>query len=88
MATQSILSKAVLAGVVAAAAAASFSGAVLAADKEKCYGVVKAQKNDCANASGAHSCAGQASEDASGGDWVYVPAGLCQKLAGGSTEPK
>lgn len=54
-------------------------------DKEKCYGIVKAGKNDC-GASG-HSCAGQASADASGNEWIFVPKGLCDKLAGGSTEP-
>ena len=28
--------------------------------KEKCYGIAKAGKNDCAAANGSHSCAGQA----------------------------
>ncbi len=56
-----------------------------AADKEKCYGVVKAGMNDCGNASGTHSCAGMAKKDADSGEWVYVPKGLCDKLAGGST---
>ncbi len=59
-----------------------------AGEKEKCYGVVKAGKNDCANAAGTHSCAGQAKKDADGGEWVYVPKGLCDKLAGGSVTPK
>ena len=27
--------------------------------KEKCFGIAKAGQNDCANASGTHSCAGQ-----------------------------
>lgn len=55
---------------------------------EKCYGVVKAGKNDCKSMSGKHSCAGQASKDGVGDEWVYVPEGLCDKLAGGSTTPK
>ena len=59
-----------------------------AKEKEKCYGVVKAGKNDCANAAGTHSCAGSAATDADGGEWVYVPKGLCNKLVGGSPEPK
>jgi uncharacterized membrane protein len=51
---------------------------------EKCYGVAKAGKNDCAN--GAHSCAGHAgAKDGAANEWVKVPAGLCAKLAGGST---
>lgn len=56
------------------------------AAKEKCYGVVKAGANDCASADGAHSCAGQASEDANANEWVLVPEGLCDKLSGGSKE--
>lgn len=56
------------------------------ASKEKCYGVAKAGKNDCANKAGTHSCAGQSTTDGDAGEWVYVPAGLCDKLVGGSTE--
>ena len=48
---------------------------------EKCAGVVKAGKNDCGAAG--HSCAGQAATDADANEWVFVPAGLCDKLAGG-----
>jgi uncharacterized membrane protein len=58
-------------------------GADASKDKEKCYGVVKAGKNDCAAKDGSNSCAGQATKDSSANDWVYVPAGLCDKLAGG-----
>lgn len=57
------------------------------AEKEKCYGVVKAGKNDCGNAAGTHSCAGQASVDADGGEWLSLPKGICERLAGGSLEP-
>lgn len=56
------------------------------ADKEKCYGVAKAGKNDCANAAGTHSCAAQSSVDGGKDEWVYVPKGLCEKLVGGSLE--
>jgi len=62
---------------------------VLAADKpemEKCYGVAKAGKNDCAGA--AHSCAGQSTMDAAGKDWISVPKGTCEKLATGSLTAK
>ncbi len=57
------------------------------ADKEKCYGVVKAGKNDCGSADKAHACAGHASVDASGQEWVALPKGVCEKLANGSLEP-
>lgn len=79
-------------GFVAGAVAMAVTGAMAdneahAADKEKCYGVVKAGHNDCANAAGTHSCEGQASVDGDGGEWVAVPKGLCERLVGGSTEP-
>ncbi len=54
--------------------------------KEKCYGVVAKGMNDCGSSS--HSCAGQAKADSHPEEWVYVPAGLCDRLAGGSKEPK
>lgn len=50
---------------------------------ERCYGVAKAGKNDCGTAS--HGCANQAEKDNMASEWVKVPAGLCAKLAGGST---
>ncbi len=51
--------------------------------KEKCYGVVKAGKNDCGSSDGSHSCAGQATKDSEATEWVYLPEGVCDKLAGG-----
>lgn len=69
-----------------AAVPVSAQGHDVAADMEKCYGVAKAGKNDCASADGAHSCAGAAATDGSKLEWVTVPKGLCDKLAGGSTE--
>ncbi len=56
-----------------------------APEMEKCYGVAKAGKNDCANAAKTHSCAGQATVDGDHGEYVNVPKGFCDKLAGGST---
>lgn len=55
-----------------------------AADKEKCYGIVKAGANDC-GANG-HSCAGQAEVDNDPNEWVYMPKGLCERIAGASLE--
>lgn len=51
-------------------------------DKEKCYGVVKAGKNDCQTATSA--CAGTSTTDGQKDAWVLVPAGLCDKIVGGS----
>jgi uncharacterized membrane protein len=57
-----------------------------AADKEKCYGIAKAGKNDCA-ASG-HSCAGQAKMDNQPQEWNYVPKGECEKMGGKTAPPE
>ena len=73
--------------VLAAAAAVAATGAATEAqakEKEKCYGVSKAGKNACA--ANGHACAGQAKTDGDAAEWVYTPKGLCDKLAGGSTE--
>ena len=51
-------------------------------EKEKCYGVAKAGKNDCAWAGG--SCSGPAKSDAEKGAWLLLPKGVCEKLAGSS----
>ena len=50
---------------------------------EKCYGITKAGKNDCAE--GAHSCAGQATQARDPKSFVLLPAGDCAKIQGGKT---
>lgn len=47
---------------------------------EKCAGVSKTGKNDCA--ANGHGCAGMAKKDNDPNEWVYVPQGLCSKLGG------
>lgn len=79
-----ILSVTALAGALALSIAMPTVPAQ-AADMEKCYGVVKAGHNDC-GANG-HSCAGAAKKDRDPNEWIMVPAGLCARLAGGSTTP-
>lgn len=64
----------------------ALSTPAIAAEKEKCYGMAQAGKNDCASASGAHSCAGQATTDHDKNDWKYVAKGSCEKM-GGSLQP-
>jgi uncharacterized membrane protein len=76
-------------GSLLALGAAVFATPTFAADTpdtEKCYGVSKAGKNDCAGA--AHACAGQSKVDAAGKDWINVPKGTCGKLANGSLTAK
>ena len=53
---------------------------------EKCYGVVKAGKNDCAGSG--HACAGQAKADGSAKEFVKLPKGTCERLVGGSLTSK
>jgi uncharacterized membrane protein len=70
-------------------AVGALAGSAQAADdkgKEKCYGVAKAGKNDCA-AKG-HSCAGQSKMEGDAKEWIYVPAGTCERIVGGSTTAK
>ncbi len=47
-----------------------------------CYGINAIGKNDCA--AGAHSCAGQSQINRDPASFVLLPAGDCQKIAGGS----
>ncbi len=78
-----------LAGAVALTALGLSSTAAEAINdkEEKCYGVVKAGKNGCGSADGAHACAAQAKVDSSGVEWVALPKGTCEKLTGGSVTP-
>ena len=56
------------------------------AKAEKCYGIVKANKNDCQTRSNA--CAGHATADRQADAWVYLPKGTCEKVAGGTLASK
>ena len=58
------------------------------ASKEKCFGIAKAGANDCASATGSHSCAGTATKDNDKGDWKYVDKGTCDKMGGSMMAPK
>lgn len=83
MKTATILASAVAAAV---STAALFSAPAFAAENEKCYGVAAAGQNDCQTAS--NSCAGQVTDAGRGDAYIYVPTGTCQKINGGSLEPK
>ncbi len=77
--------------LIAAAAASLLSTLLVAApavaqEKEKCYGIAAAGKNDCANLSGTHSCAGQSKVDADVGEWKYVAKGTCASMKGMTAE--
>ncbi len=94
MTAKTLLSGAFLASAVASALSA---GSVLmttdavAADKEKCYGIAMAGKNDCAAGPGT-TCAGTSKVDFQGNSWKYVDAGTCVGMTAdgdrkGSLEP-
>ena len=77
--------------MIAATAAAVMSMSMLAVpaaaqEKEKCYGISKAGQNDCASASGSHSCAGQSKVDMDKGEWKYVAKGTCKTMKGLTAE--
>jgi uncharacterized membrane protein len=52
---------------------------------EKCFGIVRGGQNDCF--SPANSCGKDLDADNDPNAWIYVPAGTCDKIAGGSTAP-
>jgi uncharacterized membrane protein len=87
MAAHKRASAAVVAGALTALLAAAPASTVLAADgdMEKCYGVAKAGQNDCAAGEGT-TCQGTSTVDGQKNAWIYLPAGLCEKLVGGSLE--
>jgi len=84
--------------VIASALAAAITGTVLVSAQagpapeptfkaEKCYGIAKAGKNDCAS-TGNNSCAGTSKANADPRAWIYVPAGYCERIVNGSLKPK
>lgn len=68
----------------------SLSAATAHAEKkvemEKCYGIVKAGKNDC-GVKGENTCAGQNKVNNDPNAWIFVPKGVCNKITGGSLKP-
>ncbi|RQO55307.1 hypothetical protein DBR47_20735 [Paucibacter sp. KBW04] len=77
-----VLIASALASVCALGLLSPASAAEEKAAKEKCYGISKAGQNDCANLSGSHSCAGQATAAMTPDEWKYVPKGSCKSLKG------
>ncbi len=86
--------------VIASALAAAITGPALIASAmtattpqqpafkaEKCYGIAKAGKNDCA-ATGNSSCAGTSKLNGDPKAWIYVAEGYCERIVNGSLQPK
>ena len=53
---------------------------------EKCYGIAKAGKNDCA--ANGHACQGHGKADGNAREWIYVPKGTCERIVGGALAAK
>ena len=72
-------SLAALAGIALATTLAAPAAQAEKKAMEKCYGVAKAGKNDCAAGPGT-SCAGTSTSDYQGDAWKLVPKGTCTKM--------
>ena len=84
---KNLLSSFVL-GVSAFAITTSPALAKSSSKLEKCYGVVKAGKNDCADLKNVHSCAGSAKVDGGADEWLLLPEGTCDRIVGGTLVAK
>ncbi|MES2771466.1 MAG: DUF2282 domain-containing protein [Pseudomonadota bacterium] len=74
-----------LAGVLALGLAGLSQEALAAkGEMEKCYSIVKAEKNDCSGVN--NSCVGTNKVDAAVDGWIYLPKGSCEKIIGASLE--
>ena len=82
MEKQTILSVAI-GGLLALGLAGTANAADHKMEMEKCYGVAKAGANDCGSKKAGHSCAGQATKNSDANDFVALPKGTCNKIAGG-----
>jgi uncharacterized membrane protein len=79
-----LLSIGLITGCAAQVAASKRTAALKRGAPEMCFGVARAGRNDCRTA--AHICAGWAHKDADPGAFVYVPAGTCERIVGGSLD--
>ena len=68
-----------LAALASGAALAQDKGASIKGEKESCYGVSLAGKNDCAAGPGT-TCAGTSKIDYQGNAWKYVAKGTCTTI--------
>lgn len=68
-----------LAALASGAALAQDKGASIKGEKERCYGVSLAGKNDCAAGPGT-SCAGTSKADYQANAWKYVAKGTCTTM--------
>jgi len=73
------ITAATLAALASGAALAQDKGASIKGEKERCYGIAMAGKNDCAAGPGT-SCAGTSKTDYQANAWKYVAKGTCTTM--------
>jgi uncharacterized membrane protein len=88
MSKQAVIASALAAAIAAPSLASAQAPVAAPAFKaEKCYGIAKAGKNDCAS-TGNNSCGGSSKISADPKAWVYVPEGYCDRIVNASKTPK
>ena len=80
--TKAVAVTAALSSVIALGCAVTQSDKAVAGKPgfEKCAGIVQAGLNDCGTSK--HDCSGNATVDNDPEEWIYVPAGTCEKIVG------
>jgi uncharacterized membrane protein len=89
MSSKATLISAAVGGLLAVAHAglrAQPPAAKPAFEAERCFGVARAGMNDCA--ANGHACQGQAKRDHNAREWLFLPAGTCERIVGGSLTDK
>ena len=80
---KSTLLSTAISGVLAIGALSMSAHAADDPTTEKCYGIAKAGKNDCAGAQ--HACSGQSKAGMSTTkEFIKLPKGTCERINGGS----
>ena len=88
MSKRAVIASALAAAVAAPSLACAQAPVAAPAFKaEKCYGVAKAGKNDCAS-TGNNSCGGTSKVNADPKAWIYVAEGYCDRIVNASKTPK
>ncbi|MEX2365695.1 MAG: DUF2282 domain-containing protein [Pseudohongiellaceae bacterium] len=80
-----LLGSAIAAAITIAASSGTLMNSATAQNQapDKCYGIAKAGLNDCAAGPGT-TCSGTSTVDGQDNAWMYVLAGTCEKIVGGS----
>jgi uncharacterized membrane protein len=80
--SNTLIASAIMTLSLAGAATAADSATPTKPETEQCAGIVKAGMNDCGTSE--HGCAGMAKTDRHAEEWITLPKGTCEKIAGGT----